>query len=688
MTVREYIGARYVPLFMGEWDSTATYEPLSIVQYQGNSYTSRQYVPSGIEITNTAYWANTGNYNAQVEAYRAEVSRYRTETEGQIEECRTEIEGQIEEYRTETDAQIAAYRAEVEAIAVGTMNITQIDGSSAGGNYTPTLIKTTDFSALIDTGSIADSVLIDTELNRQGVDKLDVFIITHFHGDHCSNYEHIMRAWCDTNTKMYIQMEPSTHNGQYYNWNGNPGYAGYHSVVIALATELGISCEVPIHGQELTFGKMKLTFYNCFQGQELLNVQALYDNAWCNNGNYDYYNPDTGIENTPDSTLNNYSLIALFDFGNCRYLETGDIEGPAQIYNAPYMRRANVMRVPHHLANKNGYEPFYNAVAPEVFIASGNLDVAFDEDTLASFRASYHFRYLKYLSYNANTYVNYNADTRITIKDGNVVSCEGEILTIDSSINADYPASPGGNMYLPLYAAFPPNYYHAKPYQAHEITLADLVKLKTAMAGGPYMSFFSGTRTGSEALGSAKIVNEIVELFAKVGVTIANPGASNGTQVVIDFSKMGIELHTLSGVNNNTTVVLFDSFTDFNTQAGWTVKNIEFKNPVSIEGTFTHEDMNGIFEGLSITNEEKNAILRCNNLLVTLEDSVKISMHKETDNPAATNYYQGIHIGSNGDIYTCRLSGANGVFRSYKHVLNNGSWTTTNPVATKFEVIF
>lgn len=76
MSVREYIGARYVPLFIGEWDNTITYEPLSIVQYQGNSYTSRQFIPIGIEITNEDYWALTGNYNAQVEAYRQEVQSF------------------------------------------------------------------------------------------------------------------------------------------------------------------------------------------------------------------------------------------------------------------------------------------------------------------------------------------------------------------------------------------------------------------------------------------------------------------------------------------------------------------------------------------------------------------------------------------------------------------------------------
>lgn len=70
--VRQYIGARYVPILANpaEWDDTRTYEPLTIVIHKGNSYTSRQYVPTGIDINNNAYWAQTGNYNAQIETYR------------------------------------------------------------------------------------------------------------------------------------------------------------------------------------------------------------------------------------------------------------------------------------------------------------------------------------------------------------------------------------------------------------------------------------------------------------------------------------------------------------------------------------------------------------------------------------------------------------------------------------------
>lgn len=73
--VTQYIGARYVPIFADpiEWDNKRAYEPLTIVLYQGNSFTTRQYTPAGIDINNEAFWAETGNYNAQIEQYRREL---------------------------------------------------------------------------------------------------------------------------------------------------------------------------------------------------------------------------------------------------------------------------------------------------------------------------------------------------------------------------------------------------------------------------------------------------------------------------------------------------------------------------------------------------------------------------------------------------------------------------------------
>lgn len=78
MSVREYIGARYIPLFADpiDWDQTLEYEPLTVVVNSGSSYVSRRWVPAGISIDNTDYWLLWADYNAQIAAYRAEVQTF------------------------------------------------------------------------------------------------------------------------------------------------------------------------------------------------------------------------------------------------------------------------------------------------------------------------------------------------------------------------------------------------------------------------------------------------------------------------------------------------------------------------------------------------------------------------------------------------------------------------------------
>lgn len=113
MATTQYIGARYVPLFAEpiEWDKTKQYEPLTIVSHDGNSYTSRQFVPTGIEITNEAFWALTGNYNAQIEQYRKEVAAYDariTTAQGTADSATTAATAA----KTSADAATAAVAAE------------------------------------------------------------------------------------------------------------------------------------------------------------------------------------------------------------------------------------------------------------------------------------------------------------------------------------------------------------------------------------------------------------------------------------------------------------------------------------------------------------------------------------------------------------------------------------------------
>lgn len=79
---RQYVGARYVPKFYdnngsSEWVSGVPYEPLTVVTYLGNSYTSKIPVPSNAGAPSVAvkYWVNTGNFNAQVEKLSNTVSK-------------------------------------------------------------------------------------------------------------------------------------------------------------------------------------------------------------------------------------------------------------------------------------------------------------------------------------------------------------------------------------------------------------------------------------------------------------------------------------------------------------------------------------------------------------------------------------------------------------------------------------
>lgn len=102
--VTQYVGARYVPLFANpaQWSSEREYEPLTIVLYQGNSFTSMQYVPIGIDIKNEEFWAQTGNYNAQVEQYRQEVREY-TKKIAAVENTQTQQGATIETLKSTTE---------------------------------------------------------------------------------------------------------------------------------------------------------------------------------------------------------------------------------------------------------------------------------------------------------------------------------------------------------------------------------------------------------------------------------------------------------------------------------------------------------------------------------------------------------------------------------------------------------
>jgi len=67
MGVHTYIGARYVPRFMGTYDPTQIYEALDVVENgTGTSYIARINVPAGTPLTDTTYWFLYGSTSGAI----------------------------------------------------------------------------------------------------------------------------------------------------------------------------------------------------------------------------------------------------------------------------------------------------------------------------------------------------------------------------------------------------------------------------------------------------------------------------------------------------------------------------------------------------------------------------------------------------------------------------------------------
>lgn len=186
MATTQYIGARYVPLFAEpiEWDKKKQYEPLTIVTNSGNSYTSRQFVPTGIEITNEEFWALTGNYNAQIEQYRNEVTTYDnriTTAQDAADSAKTSADSA----KTSADAANAAVtaeqsraeakEAEIKSLAdTNKTNIAHIDAQLAGTSNSGLLDRVNAISAKfpVGTANLADGAVTASKLSNNAISSI------------------------------------------------------------------------------------------------------------------------------------------------------------------------------------------------------------------------------------------------------------------------------------------------------------------------------------------------------------------------------------------------------------------------------------------------------------------------------------------------------------------------------------
>lgn len=81
MALKKFIGARYAPEFAGAWSNSKQYAALSVVYADNRSYVSRKTVPAGTPISNTEFWIQSSDWNAQVAEYNLKVEGYNANVE-------------------------------------------------------------------------------------------------------------------------------------------------------------------------------------------------------------------------------------------------------------------------------------------------------------------------------------------------------------------------------------------------------------------------------------------------------------------------------------------------------------------------------------------------------------------------------------------------------------------------------
>lgn len=185
-------------------------------------------------------------------------------------------------------------------------------------------------TVLIDGGNTGTSYDVLAYLRRYGVDELDLVVNTHPHGDHLGGIPTVLEnvpaeeIWCSTasfNTSLFDRFEKA-----------------------ADAQDLNIYCPAP--GTVFEEGALSI-----------MVLGPLY-------GNSTY------------TDLNDISLVLMVQFGEKRFLFTGDMESYAeqQLISANINLQADVLKVGHHGSYSSTSQVFLDKVDPEYGIISCGRD--------------------------------------------------------------------------------------------------------------------------------------------------------------------------------------------------------------------------------------------------------------------------------------------------------------------------
>lgn len=159
MALKKFIGARYAPAFAGAWSNTKQYAALSVVYADNRSYVSRKTVPAGTAITNTEFWIQSSDWNAQVAEYNLKVEGYNTNVEKynkNVQDYSAAVSGFYADtlHSFDTKADMQADRT----LALGETLLTCGDKKigDGGGSFYQVVDKTSVTAVALDNGLFAE----------------------------------------------------------------------------------------------------------------------------------------------------------------------------------------------------------------------------------------------------------------------------------------------------------------------------------------------------------------------------------------------------------------------------------------------------------------------------------------------------------------------------------------------------
>lgn len=203
------------------------------------------------------------------------------------------------------------------------------------------VIKTAEGKVvMIDTGASHSYSLIEAELRKNSITRIDFLIITHFHSDHMENIESLAEDFDMSDTVYYIQKHSDSATGV---------TAGAEERILAVAGDNTVIR--PNNGDTLEVDDITITFFNCSQSD------------------VDYYD-------TQNTSVNNYSICCYAECGVNTFMFTGDIMNLAarHIYEQGWLKRVNIEKVEHHgvIYGSDGMSDFNLSICPEYAVVSAS----------------------------------------------------------------------------------------------------------------------------------------------------------------------------------------------------------------------------------------------------------------------------------------------------------------------------